>query len=132
MAAPTVTFDGLNINDGTKYSVMPGANLGAKVTTYNEYIGYDGTAKQANVMRAALVPMVIPLMVMGTSVSDLRTNVAALNTKIDACGPSSPKTLAFDGVNYSIVASSQVSPTLEQSYQNKFFCFADLVLNRNP
>lgn len=132
MAAPTVTFDGTNINDGTKYSVLEGAVLGGKVTTFDEYRGYGGTVAVANVSTANLIGVSIPMMVMGTSVSDLRTNLTALNTIIDGCASGTGKALVFDGVTYTIVASSQVAPTLTQSYQNKFIAFVELVLNRKP
>ena len=132
MAVPAVTLDSLDINDGTKYSVLEGAYLGGAITTFDEYRGFDGTVNLYNVSAANLIQMTIPLMVMGTSVSDLRANLAALNATIDGCAAAGGKVLAFDGVDYTVVASSHVAPTLSQSYQNKFLCFVDLVLNRLP
>jgi hypothetical protein len=132
MAAPSVTFCGTNINDGTTYSILPDGNLGAPIATFSEYRGYGGDVTQYNVSTANLVQVVLPMVVFGTSVSGLRGNLAALNALIASCSASSPGALVFDSVSYSIVSSSQVAPDLTQSYQNKFFCFIDLVLNRLP
>ena len=132
MAAPTVSFDSLDINDGTKYSVLEGSYLGAVVVTFDEMRSYSGAVTQTNVSSANLIEVTIPLMVKGSSVSNLRSNINALNTKISGCTAASPKALVFDGVTYSIVASSQVAPPLTQSYQNKYIAFLDLVLNRTP
>jgi len=132
MSAPTVTFDSLNINDGAKYGVLEGSYLGAPVVTFDEVRSYSGAVTQTNVSSANLIEVTIPLIVKGSSVSDLRSNINALNTKISGCTAASPKALVFDGVTYSIVASSQVAPPLTQSYQNKYIAFLDLVLNRTP
>lgn len=132
MAAPSVTFDGLNINDGTTYTIYGDVFLGEPVKTFSEYRSYSGTVKQYDVSTANLIQMSIPLRVVGSSVSDLKTNIAALNTKIAGCSSATPKTLAFDSVNYSVVSSPEVAPTLSQLYQNRYICFVDLVLYRTP
>jgi len=132
MANPAVTFDSLNINDGSAYSILPDIDLGATEVEFTEYRSYAGTVTQANVSTAKLVQMVIPLKIAGSSVADLGTKIAALDTKIDGCSPAAHKHLVFDGVTYDIVASPHVHPVLTQSYQNKFFVHVDLVLNRLP
>lgn len=132
MAVPSVGFDGMDINDGTIYAILPGVDLGAVAPTFSEYRSYAGTVTQANVSTASLVQMSIPMKVGGTSVADLGANLEALNVKIRTATAAAPHALIFDGVTYSVVSSPEINPPLTQSYQNKFFAIVDMVLNRLP
>lgn len=132
MAAPACTFDGLNINDGATYTVMPGVIIGAKKKTWDEYRGLAGTPTAVNVSEAYYVEMTVPLRIQGSSTSDLRTKIAAVNTKVDGCTPTATKTLAYDGTNYTIALGKHIEWTCGQREQNAFYTICDLKLWRTP
>lgn len=132
MAAPTCTFDSLNINDGSTYTIMPGIELGARLKTWDEQRSYAGGVTQTNVSEAYIIPMRFPMLVRGSSPSDLDAKVQAINTKIDGCAPAAPKNLVYAGTTYEIVATPRISYVLEQSAQNAFWAFIDFLPNRNP
>jgi uncharacterized protein YejL (UPF0352 family) len=115
-----ITLDGLNLNDGANYFVMTeGVNLGQPQTTWDEVTSYSGTANvQVNIQaRKALIPVTIPMMVLGSSVSNLvGTRLAALWTKVDAATYASPLTLVWDSESYSIVYSSRPSEIVRDQY----------------
>ena len=132
MSAPTCTFDGLNINDGTVYSIMPGVSLGAKKSSFTAGRTYGGLATQTQVSTASLLQVVIPMRIDGTSIADLASHIAALNAKIVSCTSASPKSLVYAGTTYSIVASDQIAPDMRYAYMAKHWCLVDLILNRTP
>jgi len=106
-----ITLDGLNLNDGTNYFVLnDGVNLGEPQTTWDEVASYSASANaQVNVQaRKALIPVTIPMMVKGSSVSNLvGTRLADLWEKVDAASYATPLTLVWDSESYSIVYSSR-------------------------
>ena len=133
MAAPTtVTYGGLNLNDGTTYTLLGGFDPGERMKTWSEYRGYDGTAAQYNVSEANLVEMRVPLLIKGTDNATLTAAVAAINALIDA-GPQS--FVWNDGggeVTYSCVYSPRIRYVRNNQAQNAFFTTVDLVLYRTP
>ena len=132
MAVPTLTFDGLNLNDGSAYTVLPGVELGARQKTFDEYRSFTGAVTQANVSEAHLIEVKLPMLVQGSSVADLDAKVQAINAIIDLCTPASPRTLAYAGTNFSIHASPRVAYTINQNEQLAFWTKLAVVLNRLP
>ena len=127
---PVVTFDGLNINDGTVYRVLVDVDLGNDYVTFDEYYSYSGAVSQLNISTQTLVTVRIPIFVQGTSFANLMTRIAAINTRIAGCGPAAPKPLIFDGVTYSIVASDYIDPVLDYWAHDTYACIVWLELNR--
>ncbi|MDI9600146.1 MAG: hypothetical protein QM323_11765, partial [Acidobacteriota bacterium] len=67
MARTTLTYGGMNLNDGTTWRLLPGFDPGADELSYDEHRAYKGTVAQYNVSEAHLVEMFVPLLVAGTS-----------------------------------------------------------------
>ena len=132
MSVPTLTFDGLNINDGTTYRLQPGARPGARKKSWDEYRGLSGAVTQANVSEAYYVESHWPLIVAGSSLADLNTKVQAINTKIDGCTATATKALVFAGTIYQIAASPSVEYEIGQREANAFWTKIDLALFRVP
>ena len=132
MAAPTCTFDSLNINDGSTYTILPGVELGARLKTWDEQRSYAGGVTQTNVSEAYVVPMKFPMLVKGTSLADLDSKVQAINTKIDSCSSASPKNLVWAGTTYYIVTTPRVGYVLDEAAGAGFLAVFDLQLNRTP
>ena len=106
--ATTITYGGLDLNDGTTWTLLEGFDPGERQKTWDEVRTYDGNVGQLNVSEAHLIQMYVPLEVAGASIAAVRTAIAALNTLIDA----GAQTLAYnDGsgaVNYSCLHSPRV------------------------
>jgi hypothetical protein len=132
MAIPPCVFDGLNVNDGVVYTILPGVELGARQKTWSERKSYTGVIAQYNVSDAASIPMRFPMLVEGLSPADLDAKVQAINTKIDGCSSVTPKNLVYGGMTYQIVTTSRVAYIIDQREQNSFVTKLDLVLNRLP
>lgn len=126
MAVPTLVYDTLNINDGSTYNLMPGANIGAKKRTWDEYRGLGGSVGIANDSNAYLMEMTFPLRIQGTSLADLVTKIAAVSAKAAASTLAAPKTLTFNGTAYSIVAGREIEWSVGQREANAFYTVADL------
>jgi len=80
----TLTYGGLDLNDGTTYTLLEGLDPGEYVKTYSEYRSYTGAVAQYNVTEANLVEMRVPLLVRAASLAALRAAIGAINAKIDA------------------------------------------------
>lgn len=132
MSVPTCTFDGLNLNDGAIYKLMPGVVLGARAKTWDEYRSYTGAVTRANVSEAAYVEMHFPMLVQGSSPADLDAKVQAINTKIDSCSAASPKNLVYEGTTYQIVDTPRVAYDIGQRERNVFCTLLDVLLWRVP
>lgn len=121
MAKPTLTYGGLNLNDGTTYDLLPGVVLGEKRKTWDEVRSYAGTVTQLNVTEANLIQMSFNLMLKGTSTTTLKAAKDAINTLIDA----GAQTLVYnDGSGnqtFYCVHSERIDYTREQSDQNGFW-----------
>lgn len=130
MTRTPLILDGLNLNDGTVYAWLPGAELGARQKTWTERKSYTGAVAQYNVSDAASIPMKFPMLVQGVSLADLDARVQAINTKIDGCSSDSPKNLVFAGKTYQIVTTSRVAYVLDEAACAIFWATFDLVLNR--
>lgn len=131
-----ITLDGLNINDGTTYTVLnEGVNLSQAQTTWDEVASYSsGDNAQVNVsVKKALIPVSIPMMVKGTSVSNLNSNLETLFAKVDACTFAAPLTLSWEGESFSIVYSSRPAEIVrDPQYQLGFKARFTLTLTRTP
>ena len=132
MSRVVLTLDALSLNDGTIYRLLPGANPGQRLKTWDEYRGLNGVPQQTNVTEAYVIETHWPLVVQGTSLATLDTYVQAINTKIDACTPSAPKSLVFVATTYYVVASPRIAYTIDERELGTFSTLLDLVLNRLP
>ena len=132
MAVPTLTFDGLNLNDGSAYTVLPGVELGARQKTYDEYRSFTGAVAQVNVSEAHLIEVKLPILVQGSSVADLDAKVQTINAKIDGCTAAATKALVYGGTTYQIAASPRVAYAINQNEQLAFWTKLAVVLNRLP
>lgn len=137
MAAPTCTLytgsnsSSININDGTTYTILPGVKLGpSKVKTWSDYRGYDGNVAQYNVSTANPIEVSIPLFVQGTSASDLRSDLAALNTSIDGITAGTTH-LVYDSTTYHLLTSPLIEWEEDDAFNLKFYTTVTLVLYRN-
>lgn len=132
MAAPTFTLDGLNLNDGTSYTLLPNVELGARVKTWDEQRSYAGGVAQTDVSEAYLVPATFSILVQGTSEENLATKVGAINTKLDGMTASAGKSFVYNGTTYVCGASPRVAYVIGQREQNTFATVITLSLNRLP
>ncbi len=109
MARSTLIYGGKDLNDGAIWCLMPGADFGERVKTYDEHLSYTGNVAQHNVTEAHLIPMSIPLRLQGSDVSEMRAEVDALNALIDA----GEQDLVYDdgsgAITYSCAASPRIS-----------------------
>ena len=132
MARTVLTFDALDLNNGTTYRLLPGASPGQRLKTWDEYRGLNGVPQQTNTTEAYIIPTHWPLVVQGTSLATLDTYVQAINTKIDACTPAAPKSLVFVATTYYIVATPRIDYLIGEREIGTFSTLLDLVLNRLP
>lgn len=95
----------LDLNNQLTYFVdNEGVNLGQPQTTWDEVPSYAASANaQVNVSRRGLIPVTLPMRVVGTSASDLRANLAALWNEVDKVS----NTLIVGDETYDIVISSR-------------------------
>ena len=133
MAAPTtVTYGGLDLNDGLTYTLMDGFDPGERVKTSSEYRGLNGTVAQYNVSEANVIEMHVPLLVQGTDNASLTAAVAAINAIVDG----GPAVFVYnDGggeVTYSCVYSNRVGYVRNAESQIAFRTRVNLILNRTP
>ena len=136
MAAPACLFynadnsASLDLNTGTTYTVLPGVDMGSKVKTFSEWRGYDGTVKQYNISEANLIEAHVPILVKSNSVANLRTALAAINTKIGtiAAGVSH---FTYNSIVYHLMSSPEIGWVEDGNFHVGFFTVVDLVLYRN-
>ena len=133
MAAPTtVSYGGLDLNDGTTFTLLDGFDPGERTKVWNEYRGYGGTVAQYDVTEAQLVEMHVSLLVKGTSNSDLNAAIATLNALIDAGEQDFVWDDGSGAVTYQCVQSPRVGYVRDVLSQNKYTAIIDLVLYRTP
>ncbi len=126
MARTTLTYGGLNLNDGTSYFLLPGFDPGAEELSYDEVAGADGSVVQTNVSEAHLIQMHVPLRIQGTDLADFQAKVAALNTKI----AKGAQTLVHGSVSYDCARSRRV--TYSSEYLDLFTAFVTFQPLRLP
>ena len=126
----------INLNNQTTHFVGgDGFNLGQPQTTWDEAVNYSGgAAAQVAVQRKHLVPVTIPMWVVGSSVSNLNTLLSTLWTMVDACTTASPGTLQVASETaMNIVYSSRPEDLLRDNrYEMQYRAFFTLVLMREP
>lgn len=114
MARITLTYGGMDLNDGTTWHLMPGWDLGERQKSWDEVTSYTGLVTQLNVTEAHLVPMALPLMVEGADAAAVRSEIDALNALVDA----GEQDLVFDdgsgAVTYECAYSQR--PRVDYSY----------------
>jgi len=134
MAAPTTcTYGGLNLNDGTTYTLVgDSVDLGERIKTWSEYPAFDGTVAQYNVSEANLIEMHLQIRVEGASNAALTNAIAAINDKIDAGAQSLVWNDGGGAVTYSCVHSPRVRNPRGINAQIGYWTVVDLVLYRTP
>ena len=127
-----ITLGSLNINDGVHYFVLlDGVNLGQPQTSWEEATNYSGNVNvQVNVQQhKALIPCTLPMMVVGSSASDLITRLNTLWTEVDK----STNTLVWDTESYDIVYSTRPEDIpRDVAYRLSFTARFTLTLMRKP
>ena len=131
--AITLTYGGLNLNDGTTYALLEGFDPGEQLKTWSEYRGYaSGTVAQYNVTSANIVEMHVPIKVASSSMANLRTAIAAVNALID----DGEQDLVYGEdaatITYHCMESPRVAFKPDSTALIKFYTVIDLVLYRAP
>lgn len=114
MARKTLTYGGKNLNDGATWHLLPGFDPGAPEKSYDERQSYSGAVAQYNVSEAHFVEMTVPLLLTATSLSNLQSEVNALNALIDA----GEKTLVFGSDSYNCAHSQRISVVYDEAAMN--------------
>lgn len=135
MPAPTCLFynnnntSSLNINDGTTYNIIE-ADMGATQRTWDEYRSYSGSVAQYNVSTANVVDVSITLRVKSSSAANLRTALAAINTKVNDITAGTTH-LVYDSVTYHLMSSQPITWREDEVFHTGFFTDVTLELKRN-
>jgi len=134
MAAPTtVTYGGLNLNDGTTYTLIgESVDFGERAKTWDEYRAWDGTVGQYNVSEANLIEISLRILVKGTDNATLTNAIAAINAKIDAGAQNFVWNDGGGSVTYACVHSPRVRLPRNREAQSAFWAIVDLILYRTP
>lgn len=130
--AVTLTYGGLDLNDGTTYTLLEGFDPGERIKTWDEMRSYSGTAAQYNVTEANLIPVSVPLRIQGTSLATLAAAIAAINALIDAGAQSLVYNNGGGSVTYSCAHSPRLGAPQDGRYQVKFAVETVLTLYRTP
>ena len=135
MAAPTCRFYNasnssyLDINDGSTYNILE-ADMGATVRTFDEYRSYSGSIAQYNVTTANLIDMRLVIRVKSNSVANLRTALAAINTKVNDITAGTTHFI-YDGTTYHLMSSQPITWVEDATFHTGFWTDVELGLNRN-
>jgi len=122
-------------NQSTHFVGESGFNYGGPQTTWDEAISYSGGAStQVNVQRKHLIPVTIPMWVVGSSVSNLNTLLSTLWTLVDTCTNAAPGTLQVASETAMNIVYSTRPEDLERNtvYELQFRAYFTLVLMRQP
>lgn len=133
MADDTVTLGALQLNNKINYFVMAKGgvfNVGNQTVEWEEEPNYAGGANvQVNVRRGKLIPVTIPMMVKGSSVSDLEAKLAALWAEVDKTS----NTLIVGSNSYQIVNSGRSDNLVfDNDYVVGYRTWFTLTLVRKP
>lgn len=132
MAAPTLIYGGLNLNDHITYFLLPDWDPGQREKTFDEVRGFGGAVLQLNVSEAALIKMIFPLLIKAASDPALRTAVDAINDRID----DGAQDCALDSGSGLVVYHCVHSPRVNYVRDNRaivlFRAYVTLTLNRTP
>jgi hypothetical protein len=136
VAAPTCLFynnnntSSLNLNDGTTYTIVGDVVLGPKaIKTWDEYRSYSGSVAQYNVSTANIIDMSMDILVASDSVANLRTALAAINTKIDDIAAGTTH-FVYDGITYHLMSSPNIEWVEDGMFRLKFKTVVTLNLKR--
>lgn len=130
MSAPTVTLDGLNINDHVNYFVLPGFDPGVREVSWREHRGHAGrSAAQTGIDDSSLVEMRLPMMVTGSSESNLKTKLSAIHAKLaDADG----KSFVYGTTTYELAVCPDFTVPHDQAYHLSHRAIFEMRLVRKP
>lgn len=133
MALPTnVKLSGLNLNDGTVYTLLPGLDLGERDKSFDAYRSYTGSVAQANVSEGDPVAMSVPLLVQGTTFDLLYAAIGAINTILDSGPTTFTITEGTTVQSFTILHSPRVKWPRTQEVENAFRARIVLTLYRMP
>lgn len=137
MAAPTCLFynadntASLNINDGSTYTIVGEVDLGPlAVKTWEDYRSYSGSVASYNVSTANPIDITIPILVASNSVANLRTALAAINTKVDSIAAGVTH-LVYDSITYHLLTSPNIEWVEDGMFRLAFKAYVTLHLRRN-
>ena len=133
MARQTVTYGAKNLNDGVTWFLMPGADFGERLKTWDERRSYAGNVAQYNVTEANLIHMSLPFRIEAADVAGLHTEIDALNVLIDAGAQDLVHDDGSGEVTYSCAHSSRVPyPKRDVLTQTCHVAFVDFLPVRYP
>jgi len=132
MARSTLTYGGKNLNDGSTWALMPGANFGERLKTYDEIRSYSGSVVQCNVSEANFIHMNIPLRLRGSSISSMKAEIDALNALIDAGEQNLVYNDGSGAVTYQCAHSQRVNYERTVETKSALMAFINLELVRYP
>lgn len=134
--AVTLTLRGVDLNDGSTYTLLAGLDLGAAAPEYDVYVSYTGSLA-ATPARYSTVEVTVPLLVRAASVASLHAAVEALRGLVRSCTWHSPGALVYgdDGVSpttYTIVDSADPELVRDELWYHGTACRVELRLRRLP
>ena len=128
----TITYGGLDLNDGTTYRLLYDFAPGERIKTWDEYRSYSGLAAQYNVSEGNLIEMNLRILVQGTSPATLAAAITAINDLIDAGAQDCIWDDGSGAVTYSCVHSPRVNYVRDVLSHVYFRTIIDMVLYRLP
>jgi hypothetical protein len=132
-APVTLTYGGLDLNDGTIFSLREGFDFGEPEKVFDEYRSYAGTVAQANVNEAVLVQVTLPIVIRALGYT-IQGAIDLINAKIDA----GAQDLVYDeqdgygATTYHCVESPRLNRAHMKEERSAGLAFATLQLWRTP
>jgi hypothetical protein len=128
-----LTYGGLDLNNGTMFSLREGFDFGEPEKVFDEFRSYIGTVAQENVNEAVLVQVTLPLIIraLGTTIQGA---IDLINAKIDT-GAQDLVYNEQDGygaITYHCVESPRLNRAHMIEERSAGVAFATLILNRMP
>jgi hypothetical protein len=132
-APVALTYGGLDLNDGTIFSLREGFDFGEPEKVFDEYRSYAGTVAQANVNEAVLVQVTLPIVIRALGYT-IQGAIDLINAKIDA----GAQDLVYDeqdgygATTYHCVESPRLNRAHMKEERSAGLAFATLQLWRTP
>jgi hypothetical protein len=125
----------VNLNDQVNYFMdNEGFIPGLRNITWDDVPCYTGGVAQVNVQMDNNIPVLIPMWVQGSSVTDLNTKLGAIWALVEACSFLDPGGLQIGSESSLTIVQSTLPQDLERSsgYELKFRAEFTLTLMRKP
>jgi len=131
MAAPTLTLAGHSLNDGTNYQLRGQVFIEPLRVSYNEATSYyDAAAKQTDVRTKGLSTVRFSLLVKGSSLSNLDTNLDNLDSWVLAGGTLALSQDAVTLLSCSVGPSTPPVRVYDPFFGTQFRAYAEVELVR--